>query len=164
MDRSQAPWWKGARGEGYVAVQIALFALAVFGPRTRAGWPEWDFPYTLCASIAGALLLVAGGLLAVAGIFKLGANLTAVPYPRDEATLIATGPYRLVRHPIYGGGVLMAFGWALWVHGWLTIGYSIILLVFFDVKACREEQWLQEKFPDYGTYKKRVRKLIPFIY
>jgi len=105
-----------------------------------------------------------GGLLAVAGIFGLGANLTALPYPKDEATLVETGPYRLVRHPIYSGVILMAFGWALWVHGWLTIGYAIILFVFFDVKSRREEQWLKGKFPDYAAYQKRVRKLIPFVY
>ena len=164
MNRSQAPWWKGARGEGYVAVQIALFALVVFGPRTGAGWPEWTFPYTLLGSIGGALLFLTGGLLAIAGIFKLGTNLAAVPYPKDNATLVETGPYRLVRHPIYSGGILMAFGWAFWVHGWLTLCYAIILLVFFDVKARREEQWLQEKFPAYCAYQKRVCKLIPFIY
>jgi protein-S-isoprenylcysteine O-methyltransferase Ste14 len=162
MNRSHAPWWKGARGEGYVGVQIALFALVVFGPRT--GGLAWTFPYTFLGSIGGALLILTGGLLAVAGIFKLGPNLAAVPYPKDQATLVETGPYRLVRHPIYSGGILMAFGWAFWVHGWLTIGYAIILMVFFDVKSRREEQWLQEKFPGYNAYQKRVRKLIPLIY
>lgn len=58
----------------------------------------------------------------------------------------------------------MAFGWGLWVHGWLTLGYALLLFVFFDLKSSREERWLREKFPGYDAYRRRVRKLIPFIY
>lgn len=161
---SQTPWWKGTRGEWYVFAQVALFVLVVFGPRTWSGWPTWTFPYTQFGSIGSGVLLLMGVCLVVAGIFKLGANLTAVPYPKEQATLVETGPYQLVRHPMYSGAIFMAFGWAFWVHGWLTIGYAIILFVFFDVKSRREEQWLKEKFSGYVAYQKRVRKLIPFVY
>jgi protein-S-isoprenylcysteine O-methyltransferase Ste14 len=161
---SQTPWWKGARGEWYVVAQVVLFGLVLLGPRTGLGWPMWVSPYTWFGSIGGGILLALGGLLTLAGIFRLGTNLTPVPYPKDRAELVETGPYQLVRHPIYGGAILMAFGWALWGHGWLTVVYAVILLVFFDLKARREEQWLKEKFPGYEDYQKRVRKLIPFIY
>ncbi|MEW6182517.1 MAG: isoprenylcysteine carboxylmethyltransferase family protein [Bacillota bacterium] len=158
------PWWKGLRGEWLVVAQVPLFALAVFGPRTWLGWPSWTFPYTLLGSIAGGVLIPAGVLLVITGILSLGANITPLPYPRDRATLVETGPYRLVRHPMYSGGVLMAFGWAFWVHGWLTIGYAAILFVFFDAKSRIEERWLKERFSEYAAYQKRVRKLVPFIY
>jgi hypothetical protein len=41
--------------------------------------------------------------------FRAGVD-TPVPYPKDRALLIETGPYRVVPHPIYGGGILAAFG------------------------------------------------------
>jgi len=164
LKMSQTSWWKGARGEWYVVAQVVLLALVVFGPRTGSGWPTWTSPYTQLGSIGGGALLLLGGLLVVTGIFRLGANLTAVPYPKEQATLIETGPYQLVRHPMYGGAILMALGWGFWVHGWLTISYALILLVFFDIKARREEQWLKAKFSGYAAYQKHVRKLIPFIY
>jgi protein-S-isoprenylcysteine O-methyltransferase Ste14 len=161
---SNIPWWKGPRGEWYVVIQVILFGLVIFGPRTLSGWPAWTYPFTLLGSIIGGVLIAAGGFLIMAGIFKLGVNLTAVPYPKEQATLVETGPYQIVRHPIYSGGIFMAFGWALWIHGWLTIVYAAILLIFFDIKSRREEGWLKEKFAGYAGYQKRVRKLIPFIY
>jgi protein-S-isoprenylcysteine O-methyltransferase Ste14 len=161
---SQTHWWEGARGEWFVIVQIALIVLVFFGPRTYPGWPTWISPFTWLGSIGGGAMLLMGILLFITAIFRLGPNLTAVPYPKEHGTLVETGPYQLVRHPIYCGGILIGFGWALLIHGWLTIGYAIIMLVFFDIKSRREEKWLKEKFSNYSAYQKRVRKLIPFVY
>ena len=161
---SKIPWWKGTHGEWYVVAQAALIVLVFFGPRNLPAWPIWTPPFTWLGSIGGGSLLLAGILLLAVAIFRLGSNLTAVPYPKDEGTLIETGPYRLVRHPMYCGGILISLGWAFLVHGWLTLGYAIIMLVFFDFKSRREEEWLKARFPDYGEYQKRVRKLIPFVY
>ncbi len=161
---SQTSWWKGTRGEGYVVIQILLMLLVFFAPRNLSGWPAWSAPVRLVASFVGGALFLAGLLLFGTAINRMGKNLTAVPYPKEEATLIVKGPYRLVRHPMYCGLVVLAFGWALLVHGWLTVFYAIVLLLFFDIKSRREEQWLCEKFPGYPDYRKRVKKLIPFIY
>jgi protein-S-isoprenylcysteine O-methyltransferase Ste14 len=161
---SQIPWWKGARGEWYVVGQGLLGVLVAFGPRTGEGWTAWVHPYSEIAAIAGASLFLIGGLLFAAGIFKLGPNLSPVPFPKAEATLVETGPYGLVRHPMYSGAVMIALGWALWVNGWLTIGYAIALFLFFDIKSRREEKWLAERFPGYRSYQRRIRKLIPYIY
>jgi protein-S-isoprenylcysteine O-methyltransferase Ste14 len=78
--------------------------------------------------------------------------------------MVETGPYRIVRHPIYAGGITLAFGYALLVNGVLTMAYVFILFAFFDYKSRREETWLVEKFMDYGRYQRRVRKLIPYVY
>ena len=155
---------KSTHGEWYVVGQIALILLVFFGPHTFPGWPKWMSPFTWLVSIGGGILLAAGVLLLAVAIFRLGTNLTAVLYPKEQGTLIETGPYRLVRHPMYCGGILISLGWAFLVHGWLTLGYAIMILVFFYVKSRREEEWLKAKFPGYREYQKRVRKLIPFIY
>ena len=105
-----------------------------------------------------------GAALNVAGVRRLGPNLTPLPYPKDGSVLVEIGPYALVRHPIYSGLIIAALGWALVVHGLLTLAYALVLFAFFDVKSRREERWLCEKFPEYGGYQGRVRKLLPWLY
>lgn len=164
MPETHLPWWRGTRGEWYVVAQLALIALVFLGPRTLPGLPVW--PPRLAAGLrfAGGALALGGISLLLAGLSRLGPNLTPLPYPKADATLVQTGPYRLVRHPMYAGGLVLAYGWALIVSGWLTLGYATVLLIFLDIKSTREERWLAEKFPDYPDYRRRVRKLIPFFY
>ena len=160
---AHSSWWKNSRGEWYVIIQVGLFLLIAFGPRSLPGIPPWNLHQTI-GLILGGLLIVAGALLSSMGVLRLGPNLTPLPFPKDESVLVETGPYALVRHPIYSGLIIAAFGWAIFAHGWLTLGYAVVLLVFFDVKSRREEQWLREKFSGYQAYQRRVRKLIPWIY
>jgi protein-S-isoprenylcysteine O-methyltransferase Ste14 len=161
---AQGAWWKGTRGEWYVVAQIALIAVLLLGPKNPPGWQPLLILSPVVMSIAGFLLFVSGAAFLLAGIFRLGTNLTPVPYPKDRATLVQSGPYRFVRHPIYCGGIVMSFGWALIVQGWLTLLYAIIIFVFLDIKSRREEKWLMDKFPGYSAYRKRVRRLLPFLY
>jgi len=60
----KTPWWKGARGEWLVVIQVALIGLVFLGPRTVAGWPAWPFPFTrICAVLGGVFMVGWGGLL-----------------------------------------------------------------------------------------------------
>ena len=158
------PWWRGGRGEWYVVVQIGLLVLLALGPPSLAGWPKWSPAIAPLCRALGVALAILGVLLLLGGGLRLGAHLTPLPYPKNGGPLRETGAYRLVRHPMYGGGILVAVGWALWRQGWLTLAYAGILLVFLSVKIRREERWLIEKHPGYADYRRRVRKLIPFIY
>ena len=162
--RRETAWWRGRRGEWYVATQFVLFALVAAGPATWRGWPPWPFPGGRLASGAGGVMMAVGLALAIWGARLHGAGLQALPYPREGGAVLDTGPYRIVRHPIYSGAVCIAFGWALWRQGWLTLAYAALLLLLFDAKARREERWLVEKFPSYAAYQRRVRKLVPFLY
>ena len=161
---ARKPWWKGSRGEWYVVVQVVLIALVFLGPRSLGGRPAWPFPLPHAGPVVGGILMAGGGTLFLAGFVCLGRALTPLPYPKDGATLVQTGPFALVRHPIYSGGLLLGLGWALWVQSWLTLGYAAVLFVFLDVKSRREERWLAAKFPAYAAYRRRVRKLVPFVY
>jgi protein-S-isoprenylcysteine O-methyltransferase Ste14 len=152
------------RGEWYVVVQLVLFILVAIGP-----WlvdVQIDLPDTARQVIVviGGVLAVIGLALVAAGILRLGRHLSPLPHPKDGAPLIQTGVYGIVRHPMYGGAIIAAVGWALVNLSPLTLVFAILLFVFFDFKSRREERWLAQTFPEYGDYRRRVRKLIPFIY
>ncbi|MCI0584461.1 MAG: isoprenylcysteine carboxylmethyltransferase family protein [Chloroflexi bacterium] len=154
----------GPRGEGWVAIQGVLFAaIGLAGTPVHGGWTG---PAAAASVVAGSLLLLAGGALAAAGIAGLrrGDALTAVPHPRDEASLVDTGAYRLVRHPVYGGLVLAAAGWGLIRASLPAIVLAALLLGFFDLKRRREEAWLSVRFPAYAGYAARTRRMIPWLY
>lgn len=155
---------KGVRGEWYLVVQSGLFLLLAFGPRNCHWLALWGAPYTGITSLVGGVLFVAGILVAATGAINLGKNLTPLPDPKEHATLVVTGAYRIVRHPIYSGITFISFGWALWLHSWLTLAYALVLFAFFDIKSRREERLLVAKFPEYASYRKHVRKLLPFVY
>ena len=155
--------WVGERGEGYVVIQITLFALVLFGPRTWSSLPPWPVTVAQIALPVGIALMVLGMGLIVSGMVALGRNLAAVPRPKQGATLVERGPYRIVRHPMYTGAILIAFGWAFAVSGSLSLVYACLVVGFFMMKSAREERWLREELPGYVDYQRRVRRLIPFV-
>ena len=164
MTDGRGQWWRGARGEWYVVGQVALMLLIFFGPRRWGGWPASALPLPTLRYVIGAIAVVYGAALFLAGILRLGRNLTPLPHPREGSTLVESGAYRLVRHPMYGGGLGVALGWVLIVGSFLTLAYAVLLFIFMDIKSRREERWLTEKFPGYADYQRRVRRLVPFIY
>lgn len=157
-------WWQGPKGEGYVIIQFIIFGLIAFGPETAAFLPRWRGTLATVGLTIGGILILAGGLLVLSGMVGLGRNLTAVPHPKQNSTLVQSGAYSLVRHPIYSGLILAALGWGGTKGSTLIIIYALILFLFFDIKSRREEQWLKAKFLEYANYQQRVRKLLPFLY
>lgn len=150
----------GPRGEGWVAIQFLLLL-----PLALAGvlGPAWDGPLRVVTSLIGGAALVAGGILAIKGARDLGASLTPLPHPTDDATLVEDGVYGLVRHPIYGGIIAGSLGWGLLTASPTALGLAVGLLVFFRLKSAREEAWLNERFAGYPAYRARTRQFIPWI-
>lgn len=151
----------GSRGEGWFLLQLVLFA-AIAG--SGLAGPAWGGTVRTAGEVLGAILIGCGGLLSVRGVLDLRENLTPFPKPLPGASLVDRGAYRLVRHPIYGGLILGAAGWGLFTASPLALLLSISLAAFFDLKSRREELWLAEQFADYGDYRSRTRRLLPWIY
>lgn len=151
----------GPRGEGWVALQgllIVLIALAgAFGPR----WPR---PARRRLALASVPFLLAGLWLFMSGGSKLGKQITPFPKPVPEGELREDGAFGLVRHPIYGGVLVVGLAVAL-IASPLVLVVWVVAAAFLDLKRRREEAWLMEQFPDYEGYRRRVRhKLIPFVW
>ena len=154
----------GRRGEGWVVGQVLLIAAVLLSALAGRGWARG---YDVAAYTAGGALLGLGLLLLAAAGLELGSSLTPLPAPRADRTLTlaTTGPYALARHPMYGGGILITFGWTIVFASIIGLALTVALTLFLDLKARREELWLTNRFAGYEAYRQRTpRRLLPFIY
>jgi protein-S-isoprenylcysteine O-methyltransferase Ste14 len=108
------------------------------------------------------------GLSGVVGLWALLANrpgnFNIRPTPHAQGKLVAHGPYRWIRHPMYTAVNMLGLGCALalsTVVAWLLWGIlSLVLLV----KALLEERWMTAWHPTYAHYRARTHRFIPFIF
>lgn len=106
------------------------------------------------------LFTLAGTLLAIWSLWHLGRSFSLLPQAR---TLVTTGPYRYVRHPIYLGGLLITVA-EVWLRfSWITVALNIVFVVAQVVRMRYEEMVLAQTLPDYGDYRARTSALIPGI-
>jgi protein-S-isoprenylcysteine O-methyltransferase Ste14 len=153
-DRS--PWWRGTRGEWWVVAQVLLLAAAAI--LSPAG------PKVVSSPAAAATVALIGAVMLVTGAVALGSNLSILPSPREGAQVVRHGVYRWVRHPIYGGVILLTIGWAVYRGDLLHVLLAVGICLFFAAKASREERYLQDRFPDYTVYRRRTWRFMPWVY
>ncbi len=145
----------------------AIFAAALLVglPRLPGGLLGGAFlPRSELGFFAGAALLVGGLALALWARLHLGTNWSGTVTLKAGHELVRTGPYALVRHPIYTGLISGFLGSALARAEWR--GLLALLLVAFTHwrKAHREERWLGERFgAAYRRYREEVPMLVPFL-
>jgi protein-S-isoprenylcysteine O-methyltransferase Ste14 len=151
----------GARGGGWVALQFALLLAVLVVGLLAPGWPDaarWWLKG------AGVLLVFAGALVIVQAARALGSGLTPFPKPSEAGTLVEDGPYGVVRHPVYSGGILFAAGISLALSPWALVPTGLLAVVW-ALKARVEERFLRERYPGYAEYSSRRRyRLVPYVY
>ena len=118
------------------------------------------FQTPLIIKYAGAIISILGFLIILIAILQLNKNLTPFPTPKENGSLINTGLYKYVRHPIYSGIFLAAIGIALYTGSYWQLVISFILLILFYFKSKYEESLLIEKYKDYEDYKKVTRRFL----
>ena len=153
-------WIGNTRGEWYVVAQGVLSLLVLLAPRVDGTSPTASAFWPVAGIVIGA----AGLALVLLGAFSLGRGLSPFPRPNENAQLIESGVFALVRHPIYTGFTLLGLGWSVLWMSLAAAAATVALFLLLDAKSRREERWLEERFADYGRYRARVRKLVPFIY
>jgi protein-S-isoprenylcysteine O-methyltransferase Ste14 len=151
----------GDRGAGWVWGQFAVIGVVVvlglLGPR-------WPHGARAALAVVGAVLAVAGGAVGVWASRLLGRGFTPYPKPLETGELVERGPYRLVRHPVYFGGLLFFLGYSLY-SGPAALAATLGLAVLWALKARVEERHLRERYAGYEEYARRVRRrLVPFVH
>ena len=142
---------------------IAALLMAV--PRLPIVWLNARFvPASVAIHVLGAIPVSTGLGFAAWARVHLGRNWSGEITLKQEHELIRSGPYGLVRHPIYSGLLAAMLGTAIVIGEWR----ALIALLFFAAAVLRrvsvEERWLREIFPDdYSRYRREVPALIPFL-
>jgi protein-S-isoprenylcysteine O-methyltransferase Ste14 len=147
----------------WVLLVIAYFLL-LYGRRLPYPLNLRIIPHVAAAAWAAAVLCVIGLAFAVWARVTLGRNWSGVVTLKEEHELVQRGPYRFVRHPIYTGLLTMFFATALGL-GHLA-GFAGVLLLFasFWIKLRDEEQLMLQEFPErYAAYRRRAKRIIPFV-
>ncbi len=168
----KAPGWTRAL---YSAGFFIGFGL-LFTPAGQAGWqggfsgvvpPAWRFVLWMNPAWAGWMLfaLEAAGLaFAWWARLHLGALWSGMLTLREGHRVVDTGPYRLVRHPIYTGFIAGAWALALIVAAPAAMVGALVLTVVMSVKAGTEERFLRRELGEasYADYAARTPMLVPF--
>ena len=135
-----------------------LAAFAVFFPALLIFSGSSEGSTALLLASSGSLLAVAGAALVLRSRAELGPAWSFVPMADHSTGLITTGPYRLVRHPIYLGLALHAMGEALAFSSWPAFLIVLCGIVpTFAWRARAEERLLRRTFGEsYAVYRKQT--------
>ena len=157
-------WWRE------IALRLGFFAAVVLVLQIEAAThllptaALYVLNTNTLMGFAGFLLAVLGVGLAIAARVRLGSGWVAPTLSQDVSELITTGPFALVRHPLYGGLLLAMLGSAigqsvLWVLPLIVYGPGFVL------SARHEEDLLIARFSErYRGYMSRTKRFVPFLW
>jgi protein-S-isoprenylcysteine O-methyltransferase Ste14 len=131
--------------------------------------PGLDHPFgwsrvPMYAQITGDVL-VAVGFIIIFFVYKENSFTSATIDVYAGQTVVSTGPYALVRHPMYGGAFLMFLGMPLALGSWWGLPVLAVVMPALFWRLLDEERILTEKLPGYSKYKDKMPwRLVPFVW
>lgn len=136
----------------YVIVQFIIFPLIAISGRI------------IPANIFYLIFIFLMIALALWAMIIMKFNFNAAPDILPDTTLKIKGPYKLIRHPMYTSLFGIAIVWLLDDFSYLRLAFAIVLFIDLFLKMDYEEKLLSQKFPEYPEYKKRTKRIIPFLF
>ncbi len=144
------------------ALASAAFAavFVVSGLDRREGWTSVPVPLS-----AAALVVVALGFAVVFLVFRENGHASARIEVAAGQRLVATGPYRHVRHPMYAGALLLLVATPPALGSLAALPLVAALAGVLVVRIADEERLLSAELPGYGAYRRQVRfRLVPHVW
>lgn len=148
---------------GRAPVLANLLAFGMFVPSLFIFAGSSEAPMALPLALSGGLLALAGVALVLRSRAELGPAWSLVP--NADQGLVTTGPYSLVRHPIYLGLVLLSAGQALAFGSWPALMIVLCGVVpTFAWRALAEERLLSRTLGErYAVYRQRTKMILPHV-
>jgi len=156
----QPTWDKVSNVLAYPTIGIWLIIMPLDAVRFHwSQMPTW-------LHVVGAIVLLSSFYLIYLTYRENPYLSSAVRIQEDRGqTVVSTGPYRYIRHPLYTSALLFFLGSALLMGSWIGVTLALFLEGMLAMRAVREEQVLQKGLKGYDAYKARVRwRLIPHVW
>jgi len=131
-------------------VVAALLVLAASGSLFSSS------PVVIGAQVAAVALAVWARRSFPAGAFRVTASPAA-------GAIIRRGPYRYIRHPMYTAALLLIWAGVGSHLSALTVGVGIIATGVVGIRVAEEERLLRERYPDYASYMRSTKALVPYV-
>jgi protein-S-isoprenylcysteine O-methyltransferase Ste14 len=156
MKRGRVPW---SRELGVRAVIVVAAVLLV-----RLGaFRDHGLNTNSWRAGLGLVMFALGLAIAIWARVHIGRNWGTPMTQKNEPELVTSGPYHLVRHPIYSGILVAGAGTAVAL-SWLWLTAVVLAGIYFVYSAAVEERYMTEQFPDaYPAYKRSTKMFLPFL-
>ena len=137
---------------------ILMFVIPALDRRLH--WTEVPTVFVIIADLA-----VVCGFVIVFFVFKENSYTSAVIEVADAQKVVDTGPYAVVRHPMYSGALLMVLFTPVALGSWWGLPFAFLLVLVIILRLLDEELFLRQNLPGYQEYSAKVRfRLIPGIW
>jgi protein-S-isoprenylcysteine O-methyltransferase Ste14 len=154
-------WW----GRVLTMVAGALPFYLLFADHFSGLLARRFVPRVSLVLLSGVLLTYAGVAFAIWARIILGRNWSGTVTIKEDHKLVQTGPYSIVRHPIYSGLLLAVLGTALVKGEWRGLIAAILVVPIFVVKSKTEERFMVEQFGEvYEEYRRHTAALVPPVF
>ena len=132
-----------------------------------AVWPGyariWPLPHWLF--YPGITLMVLGMAISQWAVVVLGSFYAGTVRIMADQKVVDTGPYRLIRHTVYAGLILVALGLGLALQSWAAVILVLVGVSTFGPRIFFEEKFLRAELGEqYVEYCRKTKRLIPFIF
>ena len=159
------PGKKEDRGNRWIFAPFLVLSLALaVVPAYLDGRNLWTTDEAV-TPYAGLILLTLGGVVRTAAVFVLGRRFTGLVAIQEGHRLQTSGLYRYIRHPSYAGMLLYMAGYVLVFRCWLGLLLVAGTLALLLARMNAEEALLERVFgEEYGSYRRRTWRLVPWVY
>ena len=153
--------FQNKKGEWYLFSQMLLILLHLIPPYPKI--QNILFPINIFFVIIGLAISIQGIIIVTKAFIDLGDNLTPLPYPMNESSLIKNNSYKNNRHPLYKGILFISLGICIFSLSLIHLFLLSLLAYILKSKALKEEERLKIKFPQYEKYIEEVPAIIKNI-
>ena len=153
--------FRNTKGEWYLISQMLLILLHLIPPYPKI--ENIAFLINAFFIIMGLAVSIKGVLIVIKALIDLGDNLTPLPYPMKESSLVKNNSYKYNRHPLYKGTLFISLGICIYTLSLIHLFLLVALAYILKIKALKEEEKLKVKFNEYEKYMKEVPAILKNI-